>query len=282
MTVAAPRRAFFRKSLVVPTEHGAWSWLLVPWLTGAVVGLATPVSAPLPFLALLLTLVGGLSAYMIRQPATAWVRIRRGRGRKADQPLALGWTLGFSLVALLCLLGLFLLGRVALLGLAIPFAVILVAYLLAARRGRAAMRSLWMELAGAAGLALTASAAYIAVTGQLTPTALALWGLMALQNVTGVFYVRQRLAGPKEHDANRGLTLWGHAAAFAVVAATSALGWTPWLAAVPFAGFLARGLWAVQQPRPVPNMKRFGFTEIGVELLGGALIAAGYLLLVGL
>ena len=137
MTVAAPRRAFFRKSLVVPTEHGAWSWLLVPWLTGAVVGLATPVSAPLPFLALLLTLVGGLSAYMIRQPATAWVRIRRGRGRKADQPLALGWTLGFSLVALLCLLGLFLLGRVALLGLAIPFAVILVAYLLAARRGRA-------------------------------------------------------------------------------------------------------------------------------------------------
>lgn len=197
MTVAAPRRAFFRKSLVVPTEHGAWSWLLVPWLTGAVVGLATPVSAPLPFLALLLTLVGGLSAYMIRQPATAWVRIRRGRGRKADQPLALGWTLGFSLVALLCLLGIFLLGRVALLGLAIPFAVILVAYLLAARRGRAAMRSLWMELAGAAGLALTASAAYIAVTGQLTPTALALWGLMALQNVTGVFYVRQRLAGPK-------------------------------------------------------------------------------------
>ena len=76
--------------------------------------------------------------------------------------------------------------------------------------------------------------------------------------------------------------LGANAAAFAVVAATSALGWTPWLAAVPFAGFLARGLWAVQQPRPVPNMKRFGFTEIGVELLGGALIAAGYLLLVGL
>jgi len=54
------------------------------------------------------------------------------------------------------------------------------------------------------------------------------------------------------------------------------------VAAVPFAGFLVRGLWAVQQPRPVPNMKRFGFTEVGVELLGGALIAAGYLLLVGL
>lgn len=279
MTVAAPRRVYYRKSLVVPTEHGAWSWLLVPWLVGAVVGLATPLSAPLPILALLLTLVGGLSAYMRRQPATAWVRIRRGRGRKADQPLALGWMLGFGLVALLCLLGLLLLGRSALLGLALPFAVILPAYLVAARRGRAAMRSLWMELAGAVGLALTAAAAYIAVTGQLTTTALALWALLALQNATGVFYVRQRLAGPQEHDANRGLTLWGHVAAFAAVAAAGALAWIPWLAALPFAGFLARGLWAVQRPRPVANMKRFGFTEVGVELLGGALIALGYLLL---
>jgi hypothetical protein len=34
----------------------------------------------------------------------------------------------------------------------------------------------------------------------------------------------------------------------------------------------------VRQPRPVPDIKRFGFTEVGVELLGGALIVAGYLL----
>ena len=127
MATAAPRRVFFRKSLVVPTEHGAWSWLLVPWLVGAVVGVAAPAAAPLAGLALLLTLVGGLSAYMIRQPATAWLRIRQGRGRKADQSLALGWAVGFSLAALLCLLGLFLLGRSAVLGLALPFGAILLA-----------------------------------------------------------------------------------------------------------------------------------------------------------
>ncbi|MFZ2361449.1 MAG: YwiC-like family protein, partial [Anaerolineae bacterium] len=144
MTTVAPRRAFFRKSLVVPTEHGAWSWLLVPWLVGAAVGLAAPVNAPLAGLALLLTLVGGLSAYMIRQPATAWLRIRQGRGRKADQSLALGWAAGFSLLALFCLLGLLLLGRTALFGLTVPFLTILLAYLLAARAGRAAMRSLSM------------------------------------------------------------------------------------------------------------------------------------------
>lgn len=277
-TAAVRRRTYFRKSLVIPTEHGAWSWLLTPWLVGAVVGLAAPASAPLPGLALLLTLVGGLSAYMIRQPATAWLRIRRGRGRKADQPLALAWASGFSLLALCCLLGLLLLGRYALLSLAVPFGVILLAYLLAARRGRAAMRSLGMELAGAAGLALAGAAAYIAVTGQLTTVALGIWALLAMQNATGVLYVRQRLADGPQRDSGRSLTLWGHVAAFVAAVASGALGWTPLLAAVPFAGFLVRALWAVREHRPVPNMKRFGFTEIGVELLGGALIVAGYLL----
>jgi hypothetical protein len=278
MTHTAPRRAFFRKSLVVPTEHGAWSWLLVPWLAGATVGLASSSDAPLAGLALLLTLVGGLSAYMIRQPATATLRIRQGRGRQADRSLALGWAAGFALVALLCLLGLLALGRSALLGLAVPFLAILLAYLLAARAGRAAMRSLSMELAGAVGLALTAPAAYIAASGQLTPTALALWALLAAQNAMGVLYVRLRLADSKQRAGNRSLTLWGHVAAFAAVTASGALGWTPMLAAVPFAGFMVRALWAVRQPRPVANIKRFGFLEVGIELLGGALIAAGYLL----
>jgi hypothetical protein len=278
MATAAPRRAFFRKSLVVPTEHGAWSWLLVPWLAGAVVGLAAPADAPLAGLALALTLIGGLSATMIRQPATAWLRIRQGRGRQADQSLALGWAAAFGVISLLCLLGLLLLGRTALLGLAVPFLAILLAYLLAARSGRAAMRSLSMELAGAAGLALTAPAAFIAASGELAPVALALWALLALQNAMGVLYVRLRLADSKQRAGNRGLTLWGHVAAFAAALASGAIGWTPLLAAAPFAGFLVRALWAVRQPRPVPDIKRFGFTEVGVELLGGVLIAAGYLL----
>ncbi len=145
---------------------------------------------------------------MIRQPATAWLRIRQGRGRQADRSLALGWAAGFSLVSLFCLLGLFLLGRTALLGLAVPFAAILIAYLLAARSGRAAMRSLSMELAGAVGLALTAPAAYIAASGELTAVAAALWALMALQNAMGVLYVRQRPVGPRGrvrrgHDIGR-------------------------------------------------------------------------------
>lgn len=275
---AAPRRTWFRKSLVIPTEHGAWSWLLVPFMVGAVVGSLAVVPAPFSGLALVFTLIGGLSAYMSRQPATALSRIRRGRGRKADQSLALGWTLGFVAVAGLCLLGLLALGRTALAVLILPFAGVLVMYLLAARSGRDAMRALSMELAGAVGLALMAPAAYIAATGAVDATAWKLWVLLALQNALGVLYVRVRLADTHQRPATRRLLLGGHMAALLIVAAGAALAWWSWLAVLPFAGFLLRSGWVYAAPRPVPNVKRFGFTEVGVEIIGGLLIVAAFVM----
>ena len=210
---AASRRIWFRKALVVPTEHGAWSWLLVPFLAGALVGSLAGQPAPFSGLALVFTLIGGLSAYMSRQPATALLRIRRGRGRKADESLALAWTLGFAVVAALCLAGLLALGRTALAALILPFAAVLVMYLLASRSGRAAMRALSMELTGAVGLALMAPAAYIAATGAVDAIAWKLWVLLALQNALGVLYVRVRLADTHERPASRQLLLGGHAVA---------------------------------------------------------------------
>ncbi|MCA9871213.1 MAG: YwiC-like family protein [Anaerolineae bacterium] len=279
---AASRHTWFRKALVVPTEHGAWSWLLVPFLVGALVGSLAGQRAPFSGLALIFTLVGGLSAYMSRQPATALARIRRGRGRKADESLALGWTLGFGLVAALCLLGLLALGRTALAALIAPFALVLVMYLLASRSGRAAMRALSMELTGAIGLALMAPAAYIATTDTFDAIAWKLWVLLALQNLLGVLYVRVRLADTHKRPAERRLMLGGHAAALLIVAAGAALAWWSWLMVVPFAGFLLRAGWTYTAPRAVLNVKRFGFTEVGVEITGGLLIVAGFLVSLGL
>ena len=274
---AVQRRTWFRKTLVVPTEHGAWSWLLVPFLTGALVGSLAGNPAPFSGMALAFTLIGGLSAYMSRQPATALLRIRRGRGRKADESLALAWTLGFGIVAGLCLLGLLALNRIALVALILPFAAVLVMYLLAARSGRAAMRALSMELTGAVGLALMAPAAYIAATGAVDATTWKLWALLAMQNALGVLYVRVRLADTHGRLASRRLLLGGHVAALLAVTAGAALSWWLWLAVIPFAGFLLRAGWLYTASRPVPNVKRFGFTEVGVEIAGGLLIAAGFL-----
>lgn len=275
--IAISRRRFFRKSLVIPTEHGSWSWLLVPFFVGAAV--AGPIAGSgdrLGWLALALTLIGGLCAFLMRQPATAWLRIRQGRARRADEPLAAGWTLGLAAAAGLCLAGSLAIGRTALLWLVIPFAVVLLLYLVAARSGRAGMRALWMELIGAVGLALMAPAAVIAATGRLNGLVWALWGLMGIQNALGVLYVRLRLADTHQRPSSRSSVFWSHASGLAAVVIAGLLGWTPLLAACPFAGVLLRAMWAVRQTRPVLDVRRFGFTEVGVEVLSGAWIASSY------
>jgi hypothetical protein len=270
------QRRFFRKSLIIPTEHGSWSWLLVPFLVGGAVasqaGWASGSSTP----TLTLTLVGGLCAFLVRQPANAWLRIRRGRASRADESLAAGWTLGLILVAVLCLVALLALGRVALLWLVIPFAFVLLLYLGAARSGRAGMRSLWMELIGAAGLALMAPAAVIAASGRLNGLGWVLWALMGIQNALGVLYVRLRLADTHGRTANRSIAFWGHVVGLSVVMIAGLLSWVPLLAALPFAVVLLRAVWTVRQPRPVTNVRRFGFSEVGVEVLSGAWIVASY------
>jgi hypothetical protein len=223
-------------------------------------------------------LVGGLAGFLIRQPASIAVRARAGRGRKSDGPLALTWTLFLGTVALLCLVGLLALGRSDLFWLLIPMAVIFAFYLFASRQRRASTRSLWMEVAGAAGLAAMAPTAYVAATGTLGNTAWVLWALMAGQNVLGVLYVRLRIGDTHQRPRDIRPILWGHGVVLAGVTTAALAGIVPWLAVVPFTGLMARAIWAASEARPVPEIKRFGFTEIGVEIVGGLLIAAGWLI----
>ena len=265
------QQKIFRKALVVPAEHGSWSWLLVPFFVGLGVAGQLHVAA-------LVTLTGGLSAFLMRQPATAWLRIRQGRGRRADEGLAAGWTLSFALLATLSLVALLALGRLVLLWLLPPLGLVLVLYLAVAQINRAQVRSLWMELAGAAGLAAMAPAAYAAATGTLDQTAWFLWGLLAAQNVLGALYVRLRIADTHGRDPNRLAPLLGHLLGLLLVAGSVAAGLLPVLVLLPFLGFLARALWAVAAPRPITAIKRFGFTEVGVEAVSGLLIMLGYVI----
>lgn len=263
------KRRFFRKQLVIPAEHGSWSWLLVPYFVGLLV-------AGQWNLAALLVLVGGLAGFLVRQPLTAWMRVRTGRGRRADGPLAAAWTLGFGILAFLCLAGLMALGYAMLLWLLVPMSVVFILYLAAARQRRASMRTLWMEVAGAAGLAAMAPASYIVASGRLDSLAWTLWALMAGQNVLGVLYVRLRIADTHRRPISRPPIFWTHVFLLAIAAAAASFGTVPWLAVVPFVGFMLRAGWAVIQARPVANVKRFGFTEVGVEIGGGALVVIGY------
>jgi hypothetical protein len=265
------RRRLFRRQLILPTEHGSWSWLLVPFFVGVLVAGSWNLATGL-------VLVGGLAGFLIRQPASIAIRAQAGRARKSDGPLALAWTLFLGGLSLLCLAGLLALGRSDLFWLLIPMAVIFIIYLLASRQRRASTRSLWMEVAGAAGLAAMAPTAYVAASGTLDSTAWTLWALMAGQNILGVLYVRLRIGDTHQRPRDVRPILWGHGVTLAGVGAAASAGMVPWLAVVPFLGLSARAIWAAREARPVPHIKRFGFTEIGVEIIGGLLIAAGWLI----
>ncbi len=253
----------------MPTEHGTWAWLLVPFFVGAAV--AGRFNLPV-----WLTLIGGLSGFLMRQPATVWLRVRRGKARRADGPLAAAWTAAFGAAALLCLAGLLIVERGQLFWLLAPLALILAGYLLAARYGRAGLRSLGMELSGAAALSLMAPAAALAANGRLPSWAWGLWGLMALQNLLTAFYVRLRIFDTHGKAINRAGIVAFHAAGLLLVLAAAGLGIAPWLTAVSFAAFLARSVWAAARVRPVPHVKKFGFTELGIAILSGVWIAASY------
>ena len=265
----AKRPSQFRKQLILPAEHGSWSWLLVPFL----VGTAVSQTFNLP---VILVLVGGLAFFLLRQPATVWLRARQGKGRRSDEPLALRILLLLGGVVLLNGLGLLWYGRFIMITLLLPFGLLMFAYLQVAQ-GSQSTRTLRMELIGAAALALMAPAVMLAALGQSYATVWLVWGLMAAQNVLGVFYVRQRIADTHKRPFNRQPQLWSHIVGLVLVGGTAVAGLIPWLAVLPFAGFLLRASWTFQQPRPIDNVKKFGFQEVGVELVGGALIAIGYL-----
>ena len=254
--------------MLLPAEHGSWAWLLVPF------GVGTAVSRSLT-LPVWLVLVGALAVFLLRQPATIWLRARQGKAGKTQGQTAVRWLIFLGIVALICLLGVLGQGRWLLLWLLLPPLLILLGYLLVAQRRPADVRSLWLELAGAAVLALLAPASYTAATNRLDTTAWLLWGLLAGQNVLGALYVRLRIADTHKRPFVRLPTLLIHWLAFG---ATILLWWLNFIqlpALLPYLFFALRLAWAFPQPRPVANIKRFGLLETAVELLGGLCYVLG-------
>lgn len=265
------RRPLMQKALLLPAEHGAWSWLLVPYLVGAIV-------APGWSWASLLTLLAGLSAFLLRQPATAWLRIKQGKGRRSNEPVAMFWTVTLVVIGLLSFAMLLGVGLTQLLWLAPPILALLAVYVGVSQINRAQVRNFWLEIAGGAGLAIMAPAAFVAGGGQLDPIGWLLWLLMAAQNCLGVHYVRLRIADTHNRSQSRAAVLASHLLGLLVVALALVLTGTALIACVPFVFFAARALWAMVQARPVPHMKRFGFTEVGIELVAGLWVAFTLLL----
>jgi len=264
------------RRLLFPTEHGAWSWLVVPYVTGVAIGGSLAATAPGAATAVLLVLVAGLSVFLVRQPFAAWLRIRSGRGLKARLPLARNLSLLLLALAGLSLSGLVALGRTQLLLLGAVALGLLLLYLGAARLGRTGMRAATTELLGAVGLSLTALAAVIAVTGTIPPGGWWFYLLWAGYNALGVLYVRLRIGDTRGRKGRRTPVVVWHLAFLAVVVALAAWKAIPLVAILPFIGISLRAGWVARSPRPVERVKRFGFTELGLAFVTGAVITLAY------
>ncbi len=265
---------FRHTKLVLPTEHGSWSLMLTPFVIGA--GVAVVFSQNGSALALLLCLMAVLALFLARQPLTLWLRVRRGKARRSDEGPARSWSLLLIAVAALCGIGLMALGRWPVLWLAIPAGAVLAITLgMAALLGQ---RQIITELVGVVGLALSAPAAYVAFAGDLSEIAWWLWALSALHNVISVLYVRLRIDQRHERasQAEALTVVAAHLIGLGVVVGFVLGGWLPVLVALPMAALLARAVVVAWRKPPLENVKRFGFTEMGLALAYALLVIAAF------
>jgi hypothetical protein len=265
-----------RARLILPSEHGSWSLALVPFVIGAGVGALAPAPNALP--AALLCLVAVMALFLARQPLNLWLRIARGRARRSDRPAALFWSAALLIVTALSTAGMLALGRWAALWLAVPALTILITTL--ALTAALGPRRLATELIGVAGLALSAPAGAIAVTGHLDALTAIIWALSAMHSVVGVLYVRLRI-DERHGRASRGQAAWviaAHGLSLLAVVAAALIGWLPWPVTIPVGLLLIRALIVARRRPPITSVKRFGFTEIGLSLAFALIVIAAFLL----
>ena len=268
-----------RYRIIFPSEHGSWSMLLVPFLIGAGVGLFATTPALHAGSAVLLCFLAVMSVFLARQPVALWDRIRRGRGRRSQLSTAVFWAVVLLANAAVAGAGLLALGRWPVLWLALPaLGVLALTLALTALRGP---RQLSVELIGVTGLALAAPAAYVSATGRLDARGWAVWAVSALHSVISVLYVRLRI--DEQHQrATRGQAAWvvaAHALSVVGLAAAGIAGWLPWPVALPVGLLLVRALVAAWQKPRIEDVKRFGFTEMGLGLAFAVVVVAAFALL---
>ena len=266
-----------RRALVVPREHGAWGMLLVPLVTGAVVGLERGGSV-VPVL-LLTTAV--LALFWLRTPAESWLGIGAVRAQTLEERRHAGkFVLLLSAIVSISLMPLFWQGRNrALLGLGVAAAVAFAAQVLLKKMGRTTR--MMAEVVGAVALTATAPAAYCVATRRLDVTAWVLWLVNWLFAANQVHYVWLRIRGARASGWAEKFTVgWsflaGQILLVGVLVFACYLRRLPALALISFAPILFRGsVWFAKRPQPLV-VRRLGWTELVHAVVFGVLLIAGF------
>ena len=260
----------FHRPIALPSEHGAWVFILSPLLIGISAGINAGGWSP----AMLYLLVACMAAFLIRQPVTIAVKAYSGRRSRKDLPAARFWMLVYGLLGALALGGLILQGFSYLLVLALPGVPVFIWHLYLVSK-RAERRQVGIEVVGSGVLALSATAGYWVGVGEPDPFGWWLFGLTWLQSAVSIIYAYLRLE-QRELEAAPALpgrlrmawrALLYSSFNLLLVAIFSAQGTLPPMLPVPYALQWLETIWGSLNPAVGVKPTRIGVRQLIVSTL---------------
>lgn len=267
------------RALTFPREHGAWGLLLIPLVTGAVIGIPQghgPAN-------LVLFLTAALSIFWLRTPLESYFGMGLMRIGNAEERKAVLRTIAMLLPVVVLSVGallwnsanlpLLMLGCIGGTAFAIQSALRLFG-----RRFRMISQAI-----GSIGLTSTAAGAYFAVTGHLDERALAIWFACWLFAGDQIHYVQLRLRHSKEEGTAKRLLaarafLLGQIAMVGVVGICVQYAVLPVFALVAFVPVVMRGFLWVTDKRTGLELTKLGLSELGQSLAFGTLLCMAFYL----
>jgi hypothetical protein len=180
------KRRFARRHVALPSDHGSWVFLLSPLIIGLFAGGRW--TTPCAYL-----IVAALTGFLVRQPVTIAVKALCGRRSREDLPAAVFWTLLYTGIGSIHVVGLVLRGFGYLLYLAIPGMAVFAWYLWLVSR-REERGQVVLEMLAIGVLALTAPAGYWVGLGRPDSMGWLLWLLTWAQSGASVVFVHLRIS----------------------------------------------------------------------------------------
>jgi len=257
----------FKKQIAIPQDHGSWVFILSPLLAGIFAG------GNFNYATLSLT-IAAMSAFMIRQPMTVFIKAISRRRPKSDLAPARFWLLIYGSITALALIALIWQGFSYVLYLAIPAAPVFAWHLWLVSQ-RAERKQAGIEVIATGILSLAAPAAYWVALGGYNPLGWWLWAWTWLQSAASIVYAYLRLEQRELKNQPENSELWrmGKRAliytSFNLFAALM-LGWAnliPQLIFVPFLLQWIETLWGITHPSIGWKPTRIGVRQLIVSTL---------------
>ncbi|NJC95526.1 MAG: hypothetical protein C3F07_12725 [Anaerolineales bacterium] len=263
----AKSRRLFRKHIAIPQDHGSWVFILSPLLIGIFAGDSFTFAS-------FHLVIAAMAAFMLRQPATAIIKIYSGRRSREELTAARFWFVVYGAIALFALIGLTLEGFAYLLYLAVPGIPVFAWHLWLVSK-REERRQVNVEIIATGVLSLTAPAAYWIGVGHYDPTGWWLWILAWFQSAASIVYAYLRLRQREQVEVPTRSERWrmGSRAALYTsfnLASTLGLGLVsvlPRLIFIPYLVQWIETIWGITHPATGWKPTRIGIRQLIVSTL---------------